>query len=348
MPTQTSLAPRSAWAFVWQPYVVTTLCAALIVSVVSALAFAQPRPPQARPVVAWEPTGPRMTWRNISFVVPPGMRGTDRGDLYDMAGKGISGPDGECTILLFGEVPAGSELARQAQDLLVSTLGNFGVKVMNSIGESDLTVDRRLGRSADGWSYVELGGMLAGDQAGRARIMLIVRGATVVPVIALASRGNGCVAGVPGETTAFGNSITWAALYHSLRIAGSSPSTHLREQIVGRWESLSASTGARVGTSQGETYALNGRYAHVGMVGAYGPVSPGGSDFMTQSFTGAGGYVVEGNRLTISPDQGSPQTNLIRIVEDREATAPGRSTVRLCKIHLDVLPYESCRPRIAP
>jgi hypothetical protein len=265
-----------------------------------------------------------------------------------MAGKGISGPDGECTILLFGEVPAGSELARQAQDLLVSTLGNFGVKVMNSIGESDLTVDRRLGRSADGWSYVELGGMLAGDQAGRARIMLIVRGATVVPVIALASRGNGCVAGVPGETTAFGNSITWAALYHSLRIAGSPPSTHLREQIVGRWESLSASTGARVGTSQGETYAPNGRYAHVGMVGAYGPVSPGGSDFMTQSFTGDGRYVVEGNRLTISPDQGSPQTNLIRIVEDREATAPGRSTVRLCKIHLDVLPYESCRPRIAP
>jgi hypothetical protein len=84
------------------------------------------------------------------------------------------------------------------------------------------------------------------------------------------------------------------------------------------------------------------------MVGAYGPVSPGGSGFMTQSFTGDGRYVVEGDRLTISPDQGSPQTNLIRIVEDREAMAPGRSTVRLCKINFDVLPYESCRSRIAP
>lgn len=323
------------------------LGAALIGSVASATAVAQTRAPQALPRVAWEPTGPRTTWRDISFIVPLGMRGTDRGHYYDMAGTGISGPNDQCTIVILGEVPSGSDLARQAQDVLVTALDGLGLTVVNPGAASDLTADRRVGRSADGWGYVELSGILGGRLEGRARIMLIVRGATVVPVIAVASQGNGCV-GLPGETTPGGNTITWAALFHSLKIAGSPSSTHLREQIVGRWNSLSASSGGRVGTSQGEAYAPNGRYAHVGMLGAHGPVSPSGSGFMAQRFTGDGRYVVEGNRLTIYPDRGSPQTNLMRIVEDREARAPGRSTVRLCKISFDVLPYESCLPRSAP
>ena len=161
-------------------------------------------------------------------------------------------------------------------------------------------------------------------------MVLIARGATVLPIVAAASSGNGCV-GLLGETTPNSNTITWLWLFHSLKVAGSTPSTHLREQIIGRWDALSASTRAQVGVSQGETYAPNGRYAYASMLGADGE-----SGFLTRGFTGDGRYVVEGNRLTIFPDRGAPQTRLIHIVEDPEATVPPRSTVQLCKINVGV------------
>ena len=102
------------------------------------------------------------------------------------------------------------------------------------------------------------------------------------------------------------------------------PSTRLREQIIGRWDDLSVSTRAEAGISQGETYAPNGRYAYASVIWADGE-----SGFLTRGFTGDGRYVVEGNRLTIYPDRGAPQTRLIHIVEDREATVPPRSTKTL-------------------
>ena len=344
MPAQrSSPAPGSARTSAWQQWGLAALCAALIGSAVSATAVA-PMRPQALPPVVWEPTGPLTTWRGISFIVPTGMRGVDKGDFYDMAGPGINGKIGQCSILLLGDVPAGPVLARQAQDLLVQAMASLGQRVVNSKSEPDLMAEFRAGRSADGWNWVELSGMLGEGVGGRARIMLIARGATVVPVLALAASGNGCV-GLLGETTAGYNTITWAALYHSLKLAGSTPSTFLRDQIIGGWAAMSGSAGGQVGTSQGETYAPNGRYARVGMIGAYGP----GSEFFTKGFNGDGRYVVEGNRLAIFPDRGTAQTTLARIVVDQEATVPARSTVRLCKINVDVGgPYERCLPRSSP
>src|SRR5262245_17357735 len=174
---------------------------------------------QTLPPVAWEPTGPRTTWKGISFVVPAGMRGADKGDYYDMSGPGIMGRGiGQCAILILGDVPAGQDPARQAHELIVTTLASLGQRVTNSRGEPDLTIDRRVGRSSDGWNWVELNGMLGEGVGNRARIMLVARGATVVPVMAIAASGNGCV-GLSGETTPNNNTITWAALYHSLRVA---------------------------------------------------------------------------------------------------------------------------------
>ena len=344
MPAQrSSPAPRFAWIPGLKRWQLTALCAALIGSAASATADAQTLPP-AMPPVAWEPTGPLTTWRGISFIVPAGMRGVDKGDFYDMVGQGINGRIGQCAILILGDVPAGPELGRQAHDLLVTTLAGLGQRVANSRGESDLTIDRRVGRSADGWNWVELSGMLGERVGDRAAIMLVARGATVVPIMAVATAGNGCV-GLRGETTPSNNTITWAALYHSLKLAGSTPSTHLREQIIGRWEGLSATTGAQMGASQGEAYAPSGRYARASMAGAYGA----GSDFLTTGSTGDGRYVVAGSRLSIFPDRGPSQTTLIRIVEDREATAPPRTTVQLCKLNVDVGgPYERCLPRSRP
>jgi hypothetical protein len=318
----------------------TALCAALIGSAASATAVTHTRP-QAPPRVAWEPTGPPTMWRGISFIVPAGMRGVDKRDFYDMAGPGINGRIGQCSILILGDERAGPDLAKQAQDLLVSAMASLGQRVVNARAESDLTADRRVGRSSDGWDWVELSGTLGEGVGGRARIMLIVRGATVVPIMAVAVSGNGCV-GLPSEPTAGSNTITWAALYHSLRLAGSTPSAHLREQIIGGWAAMSVSTGGQVGTSQGETYAPNGRYARASMVGAYGA----GSEFLARGFTGDGRYVVEGNRLSIFPDRGPSQTTLVRIVEDRVATTPPRTTVQLCKINVDAGgPWERCLPR---
>jgi len=338
MPAQSSSpAPGSAWTFTWQQWGLPALCAALIGSAASLTAVTQ-TPPQVPPPVAWEPTGPRTTWRDISFIVPAGVQGSNKGDFYDMVGPGIRGGRfGQCAIVVLGDVPAGADLGRQAHELLTTGLAGLGQRVTYVRGQPDLTV----GRSADGWSWVELSGIV-GD--GRARIMLIVRGATVVPIMAIATSANGCV-GLLGETTPNSNTITWLWLYHSLKVAGSTPSTHLREQIIGRWDALSVSTGGQVGMSQGETYAPNGRYTYASMLGA-----DGGSGFLTKDFTGDGRYVVEGNRLTIFPDRGAPQTRLIHIVEDREATVPPRSTVRLCQINVGVVggPYERCLPRSVP
>lgn len=67
--------------------------------------------------------------------------------------------------------------------------------------------------------------------------MLIDRGATVIPIIAISTQSNGCVS-LSSEPSPFINTITWAALYYSLRLQGAIPSNHLRQQIVGRWENF--------------------------------------------------------------------------------------------------------------
>ena len=64
--------------------------AVLSSSAASVTAVTQTRS-QDTPPVAWEPTGSLTTWRDISFIVPAGMRGVDKGDFYDMVGQGING-----------------------------------------------------------------------------------------------------------------------------------------------------------------------------------------------------------------------------------------------------------------
>jgi len=315
---------------------VATICAALMICAAARTIAVAQAPSQALPAAAWEPTGPVTTWRGISFIVPAGMRGTDKRDFYDMAGPGIKGRLGQCSILIMGEVPAGPNLARQAHELLVEAMAGVGGRVANSRGGPDLTSDLRVGRSGDGWLWVELNGMLGEGVGGRARIMLIARGATVVPVIAVAGSGNGCV-GLQGETTANGNTITWLALYYSLKLPGATPSTSLREQIIGSWDAVSVSVQGGMGGSRGESYASNGRYGGIQVAAGSG---------YARSSAGDGRYVVEGHRLTIFPDQGPPQTHLARIIAEREGTTPPRETEQLCKISVDVGgPYERCLPR---
>ena len=241
-------------------------------------------------------------------------------------------------------MPAGPNIGRQAQDLLVEAMGGLRLRVVNSRAESDLTIERRAGRSADGWNWLELSGMLSEGVGYRARIMLIVRGATVVPIMAVAANGNGCV-GLPAETTSFTNTITWAALYHSLKLAGSTPSAHLSEQIVGGWEACRRPLGHKSGPAREKpmhpTVDTPAR--------AWSGVMMPDRNFVARGFTGEGRYVVAGNRLSIYPDRGPSQTTLIRIVEDRVANAPGRTTVQLCKINVDVGgPRERCLPRSGP
>ena len=133
------------------------------------------------------------------------------------------------------------------------------------------------------------------------------------------------------------NTITWLALFYSLRLAGSTPSTRLREEIIGTWDALSVSVQGRMGGNRGETYAANGRY---------GGIQVAAGDGYARSSTGDGRYVVEGHRLTIFPDQGPPQTHLARIIAEREGTTPPRDTEQLCKINVDAGgPYERCLPR---
>lgn len=300
---------------------------------------AKAQPPGALPPVAWQPTGARITWRGLSFIVPSNMSGAAKADFYEMGGLGIEGTTGVCAIFILGETPADGDLATQAQSILVANLAGINLKVADSGGGPNLIGDRRVGRSADGWRYVELNGMITEGSGGRARIMLIDRGATVVPIIAVSSPGNRCVS-LTVERNAFSNNtITWTALYYSLRLPGATPSVHLRQQIVGRWENFGMAAG--VGVLHGEAYAPNGRYGSE-MLADRETKQPLGS------YSGNGRYVVDGDKLAIFPDTGTPEAHLIRIVEDYEATTPLKSTVRLCKVKKDLLsPYELCLTRLA-
>jgi len=311
------------------------LLVAATASVLSATGL-RAQPPSALPPAAWQPVGARVTWRGLSFIVPPGMRGTDRGDFYEMGGLGMRGRGGLCAILI-GERPSRGDLAEHAQSLLVEFLGALKLGVADSIGGSNLIGDRRVGRSADGWRYLELNGMVTPGGAGRARIMLIDRGATVVPIIAMSEPSNGCV-GLSIETTPNTNTITWVALYHSLRLLGATPSDHVRGQIIGRWENFGMSA-AGAGALRNEVYAPNGRYGSSLATTATG---------RELSSNGDGKYVIDADTLAIYPNAGTPEAQLIRIVEDYEANVPSKSTVRLCKLKVDVAgPYELCLSRLA-
>jgi hypothetical protein len=275
------------------------------------------------------------------------MHGTDRGNYYEMSGRGISAPSGTCNIFVLREEPADQNVVLQAQSQLVGQLASAGLGVADYQGGKDLTLAGRAGRSPDGWEYIELSGMLTGDANGRARVMLIVHGATVIPVIGVASNDNGCV-GLLEESTAHGNTITWAALYHSMRINGAVPSDHFREQIVGPWSGSAFATRASAGVIQDVTFAPNGRYGGHGTIGVERE-GPDESHVVSRHYTGDGRYLIEGNRLAIYPDRGAPQSSLVRIVEDYKAAPSLRTTVRLCTVKTDtanrLAPYESCLDR---
>jgi hypothetical protein len=266
------------------------------------------------------------------------MSGSAKGDLYEIVGLGMQGRGGSCGFVISGEVPYQGDLATYAQNLLVANLSTAGGRVTDSQGGSNLVADRRVGHSADGWRYVELSGMLAQGVGGRARVMLIDRGKTAVPILAISSSGNGCV-GLSMETTPNSNSITWLALYYSLRLAGAAPSHHLREQIIGRWGGSGFSAAAGLGMVQEEVYAPNGRYGGSSLIGT-------AAGQQVSSSSGDGSYVVEADKLAIFPNTEKPAVNLIRIVEDYSLMTPSRSTVHLCKVRVDVGgPYERCLAR---
>jgi len=297
--------------------------------------------PQGRPDLpppAWQPTGPRVTWKGVSFVVPPGMRGAAQASVYDMVGLGMRGRGGQCSLVIFDEIPSRGDLATHAHSILVEIMTGFGRGIADSQGGSNLIGDRRVGRSADGWRYVELNGMITPGGDGRARIMLIDRGATVVPIVAVSTPTNGCV-GLSVETTPNSNTITWSALYYSLKLSGSTPSDHLREQIIGIWEGSGMAQFAGGGMIQEEVYAPNGRYggASIGATAAGQPFS---------SSSGGGRYVVDADKLAVFPTAGQPAAHLVRVVEDYSLMTPSRSTVRLCRVKVDEAgPNERCLPR---
>lgn len=287
------------------------------------------------PPPAWQPTGARITWKGLSFIVPPGMSGAAKGDLYEMVGLGMRGRGGGCAIVI-GEIPSRGDLATYAQALLVANLTRAGAGVADSQGGSDLIADRRIGRSADGWWYVELNGMVNSSGVNRARIMLIDRGATVISLFAISEPGNGCV-GLSRETTPNTNTITWVALYYSLKLAGGTPSDHLREQIIGRWAGSGMSLAAGAGMLQDEVYAPNGRYGGASFIATAGKELSSSTD---------GQYVVDADKLAIFPNGGKPEAHLIRVVEDYSVMTPSKSTVQLCKVKVDAGgPWERCLSR---
>src|SRR6187200_531238 len=90
------------------------------------------------PPPAWQPTGARITWNVLSFIVPRGMSGRPVGDIYELTGPGVLGRTGQCAITIAGPLPARGDLATHAQDLLVSTMARIGTGIADSQGGSNL------------------------------------------------------------------------------------------------------------------------------------------------------------------------------------------------------------------
>ncbi len=287
------------------------------------------------PPPQWAPQGTRVTWNGVSFIVPPGMTGTDQTSRYDLIDMG-SGGINTCGITINAPVAASGDLAQQANDILVQGYMAQGYQVLDDNYGTNLIGNRTQGRSPKGWDWVELRAELrkTGPSPERGHILLVGLGSQVVPILGYSPENDGCTQLAHDNTAGIIGELRWRQLAYSLDFSGLTASA---VSVVGQWSLFQANSG------QEYVFAANGRYQHWGGLTTAHQISSTEIELVTSSFTGDGAWKVEGDVLALFPDGRAPEAYLFRVFEHHSISATGvvRKDVKLGLMKQDVAgPYE--------
>lgn len=287
---------------------------------------------QAVPEPAWKPAGDRVTWSGFSFIVPPGMTGTDQSTHYEMVDRGDSAGTNACSITINKPVAASGDLAQQANDILTQAYGAQGYQVLDDNYGADLVGNRTYTQSSQGWDYVELRAELrkGSPSAERGHIMLIGLGGEVLPILGYSPTSSGCTQLAHDFKTGIVGEVRWRELAFSFDF----PSAEKKAppSIVGEWSLYQGSAG------EDYAFAANRRYGFWGAISTERRVSTTEIEVTTSSFAGDGAYAVQGDVLGIFPDGKPAEGTYFRVFEQHAVSPSGKVTreVKLGMMKKDV------------
>ncbi len=246
------------------------------------------------------PVGPLRTIGGVGYIAPEGWQVTQQGTAAVLIGP-VKKQWQPCVIVVDPSVPPSGDLAGQAERVVNANFGRFG-RYHGGNG-TDLKSDQLQGVSSTGWPYVDLFGQL---------------GTTNYYVRTILAQYNGHAVALMGLTQAIDclgsnylrSNDKFQLLFHSLQLPGFTQETgELAKQLVGSWQSASASAGVAV------IFAANGHFDDVGAVGSYHVTNFGQLIYETQStWPGNGSYRVAGDRLTMTRNGAASETTLFSVL----------------------------------
>ena len=289
-------------------------------------------------------SGTRQDFMDTSFVAPPGLTQSYLGtDGLVLSGAQTAG-QGACAIVILPPRAAEADAMAQAINTVKAFIAPDFNDVIAPWGGWSTPLDSSYisrGVASAGWDYLYFWGYLPGSEQGttrpKVRILLAQLGAQVVPVIGLEAKDNLCL-----DDDNSGKPVTWALFYHSLTFTTFTPSTRPSpaQQLLGMWKNNGSTT------YNGQTYAANGHYEKLSATQTYSTISPTEVLVTTSTWLGDGSYQIDGDWLTIFPNNGNPPvTNLFRIMEEPNLIVPGGYLPKLYLLQISDIfgvkePYE--------
>lgn len=270
------------------------------------------------------PEGQLLNIGGVGYVAPKGWSLGQSGGAVVMTGP-VPQQYQPCLMVIDPTVTPSGDMAAQLEMIVNNS---FGRQLGPYHGESggDLKADQYQGVAVAGWPYVDLLGQL-GSSGLHVRALLARFNERAVALLGLFSMrwaGTGPIPSHAGEeasnclgTYNVRDNDVFLILFHSLRLpwfSGTSP--ELAKQLLGSWESVTASTGVRV------TYAANGHFADGAVAVNYYVAGNGVIYDATSHFVGDGTYRLDGDRLTMT-GHGKSRTMLASVVRRPRRDRPG-------------------------
>lgn len=261
-------------------------------------------------------TGPRRSFGDYGYVVPPGMTEALYSDGVGLI-KGGPGDAASCAIFLLPLRPAEGDLSLQALSIIQELLGQSNV-TYRLLGNTNDHVTT--GISGRGWNYASVSfddiftqvDPASVFQNFGARILLINLGGQVAPVYGIESPRFTCFGPHSQRTD------TWAYIYYALEFPGHPtplPAGFL-ERLYGTWTSAGGSAASL------ETYQPDGTYTD-GV----------GDSSVDMYFVTNGRYEQHGDLLLKFPSNGQPvESHLFRVVYEPAYNPPGTVSPALYKL----------------
>ncbi len=280
-------------------------------------------------------TGSRTSWGGYSLLAPPGMSPAIGPDGLQLKQAGL--PSGTCSIVLLPQEAASGAPDAQALAIVGRYFAGTATGFRGQYTGPDPYSGQERGTSARGFEWVELPELWPTGENGqmldaRVRIMLVLLGAKVAPIVGLETGEAHCL--MSGRDSPH----QWLRLFYSLEFpeAGLSPADPAA-QVVGRW-SLASSSAAVSREYRADGTALFAAGARTTV-----EISNTRVRETDRTFARDGTWRVSGDRLVVSSDARPAETRWFRVVKVRNTSAQSGWLTELRDFDLgsDGKPYES-------